>query len=69
MDRFGPPGRGLALAAEGKGLSWYVDGHPLPPDPASGKPLWRPAGPGFYSLSVVDEDGRKARARVRVRGD
>ena len=69
VDRFGPPGRGLALAAEGKGLSWYVDGHPLPPDPASGKPLWRPAGPGFYSLSVVDEDGRKARARVRVRGD
>ena len=66
---FGPAGRGLALAAEGKDLAWYVDGRRLQTDPASGKALWRPAAPGFYSLSVVDGEGRKARARVRVRGE
>ena len=69
VDVFGPAGRGLALAAEGKDLSWYVDGRPLQPDPVSGKALWRPAAPGFYSLTVVDGEGRKARARVRVRGE
>jgi penicillin-binding protein 1C len=30
--------------------------------------VWRPAGPGFYRISVVDSEGREAHARVRVRG-
>jgi penicillin-binding protein 1C len=68
-DGLGPASRGLVLAAEGEGLSWYVDGEPLAPDPVSGKPVWRPAAAGFYSLTVVDAQGRQARARVRVRAD
>ena len=60
-------GRGLVLAARGEGLSWYVDGRPLASDPLQGAPVWRPAGPGFYEVSVVDAEGRTARARVRVR--
>ena len=65
---FGPGSRGLALAASGRGLSWYVDGAPVAPDRAGGPPIWRPAGPGFYRVTVVDGDGRSAEARVRVAG-
>jgi penicillin-binding protein 1C len=67
-DGFGPAGRGFVLAAGGQGLSWYVDGSPVSLDPVSGKPLWRPPGPGFYRVSVVDGSGRAANARVRVTG-
>ncbi|MGA0603684.1 penicillin-binding protein 1C [Caulobacter sp. KR2-114] len=67
-DGFGPASRGLALAAAGTGLSWYVDGAPVAVDPVSGHAIWRPPGPGFYRVSVVDGAGRKVEARVRVRG-
>ncbi|WP_413816538.1 penicillin-binding protein 1C [Phenylobacterium sp.] len=68
VEAFGPGSRGLALAAGGEGLSWYVDGVPLAPDPVSGRTIWRPKGPGFYRVTVVDAEGRSAQARVRVRG-
>jgi penicillin-binding protein 1C len=68
VDRMGPSGRGLELSARGEGLNWFVDGRPLPRDPLAGAPLWRPRGPGFYRISVVDAEGREAHARVRVRG-
>jgi penicillin-binding protein 1C len=67
-DGFGAAGRGFALAAGGKDLAWYVDGAPVPADPVSGKPIWRPPGPGFYRVSVVDGDGKAVEARVRVTG-
>ena len=67
-DGFGPTGRGFVLAAGGGRLAWYVDGEPVLNDPVSGRPIWRPAGPGFYRISVVDADGRTAQARVRVTG-
>ncbi|MCW5760700.1 MAG: hypothetical protein KIS90_13105, partial [Phenylobacterium sp.] len=38
------------------------------PDPLSGRPIWRPPGPGFYQVTVVDSEGRRAQARVRVKG-
>lgn len=68
VDAFGPQSRGLTLAAGGEGLSWYVEGAPLAPDPVGGRVIWRPAGPGFYRVTVVDAQGRAAEARVRVRG-
>jgi penicillin-binding protein 1C len=54
-------------AAGGKGpLRWLVDGRPLPPA-APRKPLyWQPAGLGFARLTVIDADGRSARATVRL---
>ena len=68
VDAFGPASRGLVLAAGGEGLTWYVGGQPLPVDPVSGRTLWRPAAPGFYELTVVDSQGREARAKVRIKG-
>jgi penicillin-binding protein 1C len=67
-DGFGPAARGFILAAGGAGLAWYVDGAPVPTDPVSGKPIWRPPGPGFYRVSVVDDGGRSVEAHVRVTG-
>jgi len=67
-DGFGPSSRGLALAARGEGLSWYVDGAPLAADADTGRVVWKPAAPGFYRLTVVDKDGRRAEAKVRIRG-
>ena len=68
VDAFGPASRGLVLAAGGEGLTWYVGGQPLQVDPVSGRTLWRPAAPGFYDLTVVDSQGREARAKVRIKG-
>ncbi|MDR3510086.1 MAG: penicillin-binding protein 1C [Caulobacteraceae bacterium] len=69
VDGLGPKARGLVLAAQGQALSWYVDGAPLQPDPLSGRVVWRPPAPGFYRLEVIDDAGRKAAARVRIRVD
>lgn len=68
VDALGSKARGLVLAAEGEGLTWYVEGRPLDPDPVSGRAIWKPAAPGFYKLSVVDAQGRRAQARVRIKG-
>ena len=67
-EGFGPRARGLALAAGGEDLSWYVDGRRLSADPVSGAVIWRPASAGFYTVTVVDPLGRKAQARVQVKG-
>lgn len=69
VDGLGESGRGLALAARGGsgGLAWYAEGAPIPREGRDGKVIWRPPSEGFYTLSVLDADGRKASARVRVR--
>ena len=68
VEGFGPGARGLVLAAGGEALTWYVEGVPLARDPTSGRAIWKPKGPGFYRLRVVDGLGRKASARVRLVG-
>jgi penicillin-binding protein 1C len=68
VEALGPGARGLALAARGEGLSWYVDGARLPPEP-QGTVIWRPEAAGFYQVSVVDGEGRTAKARVRIRAE
>jgi penicillin-binding protein 1C len=54
-------------AAGGRGpLRWLVDGRPIAPQ-APRQPLyWRPDGPGFAQLTVIDAQGRSARATVRL---
>jgi penicillin-binding protein 1C len=44
-----------------------VAGQRLSAEPVSGKVIWKPAAPGFYRLRVVDEQGRAASARVRIK--
>jgi penicillin-binding protein 1C len=68
VEALGPRSRGLVLAAGGEALTWYVAGRPLAADPTSGRVIWRPASPGFYTLAVVDAEGRKVFARVRIKG-
>ncbi|USQ96199.1 penicillin-binding protein 1C [Caulobacter sp. RL271] len=69
VDGFEPGARGLVLAAEGEGLTWYVEGRPLDLDLVSGRAIWKPAAPGFYKLSVIDTQGRRVSARVRIKGE
>ncbi|MGH1557715.1 hypothetical protein ACRAWD_07465 [Caulobacter segnis] len=45
-----------------------MEGRPLDPDRVSGRAIWKPAAPGFYKLSVVDAQGRRVSARVRIKG-
>jgi penicillin-binding protein 1C len=68
VDGLGSRSRGLVLAAMGQGLSWYVDGARLAPDPVAGAVIWRPAAAGFYRIEVTDGQGRTVTARVRVKG-
>jgi len=42
-----------------------VDGHPL--TEADGQVVWRPDYPGFYRVAAVDDHGRQASARVRIK--
>jgi penicillin-binding protein 1C len=67
LDTLGAKGRGLVLAARGDGLKWFIDGDPLDPDPVSGRVVWRPLSGGFYRVTVVDNAGRQATARVHVK--
>ena len=65
VDGYGPKSRGLALAARGDRLRWYVDGQPLAE--ADGQVVWRPEYPGFYRVAAVDDHGRQTIARVRIK--
>ncbi len=69
VDRFGEAGRGVRLSASGgEGLlRWYDSGVEIKPS-ESGRILWRPREPGFYTLTVVDEEGRSAKTAFRVKG-
>lgn len=59
--------RGFSLTARGGagGRQWYINGEPL--SGSDGRAFWRPPSAGFYQLTVVDGEGREARAKVRVR--
>jgi penicillin-binding protein 1C len=69
VTAFGPDSRGLSLSARGGrgALQWYAEGAPVGREETSGRAVWRPNGPGFYTVSVVDQRGARASARVRVR--
>lgn len=61
--------RGFALAARGGagGYRWYVDGDALTFDEAQSRVIWTPLNSGFYDVTVVDEAGRSASSKVRIR--
>jgi len=48
-------------------LSFLVDGAPVAADRVRRDAAWRPPGPGFYRLTVLDADGGSVQANVQVR--
>lgn len=62
--------RGVALAARGREpLTWFAGGQALSREPSSGRVIWKPPGEGFFDVTVIDADGRRATTQVRVRRD
>ncbi|OYQ34631.1 penicillin-binding protein 1C [Niveispirillum lacus] len=68
---FPPDGAEVEALAEGVSLSvaggtppyrWVADNVPLPDNSR----FWRPAGPGFARLTVMDSTGQRASAAIRV---
>ena len=56
---------GLRLSGGQRPFRLFVDGLPLARS-VSRQLTWRPAGPGFYTLSVVDGNGRTVEASVEI---
>lgn len=67
---YGARARGLSLSARGghAPLTWYAEGARVETEPTSGRAIWRPRAPGFYTVTVIDAEGQSASVRVRVRG-
>lgn len=59
-------GARLALKVRGGSppFTWFANGAPVAREPYARSTLWRPDGPGFTEISVVDGDGRSSRVRV-----
>jgi len=60
--------RGLALEASGgqRPLAWLVNREPLATTRWRRNANWRPDGPGFVNVTVIDALGRSAAASVRI---
>jgi len=60
--------RGFALAARGgaREYRWYVNGEPISQTGEDERATWLPEHAGFYDVTVIDGEGRAAKAKVRV---
>jgi penicillin-binding protein 1C len=60
---------GLMLRVRGgtAPFTWLMDGAPVVLGERRAETLIPTPGPGFVTLSVIDAQGRSARARVRLR--
>lgn len=47
-------------------FTWLADGRPVVIGSSERQAEWRPSGPGFVDLTVVDAAGRTQKARIRV---
>lgn len=69
VEKFGAESYGLTLTARSpkrSDLAWYVDGNKLKPRGLSGQTVWQPEKPGFYKVSVVDDQGATTSSNIRV---
>ena len=59
----------LPLTAEGgrKPLRWIVNGRPVEGSPYRRQASWTPDGIGFVRVTVIDADGRTAKAEARIK--
>jgi penicillin-binding protein 1C len=57
---------GLALKVRNGSppFTWFANGAPVAGEPHRRSARWRPEGPGFAVISVVDAEGRTSRVRV-----
>lgn len=62
----GSPGVPLDVDGGSRPYLWLVDGRPLGGPTTRGKVIWRPAGPGWSEIEVIDAQGRSDRRRVRI---
>jgi penicillin-binding protein 1C len=63
-----PASPGVPLDVDGgtRPYLWLVDGRPLGRPTPRGKVMWRPAGPGWSEIEVIDAQGRSDRRRVWI---
>ena len=63
-----PPGGAIQLQAAGgaRPYTWLIDGRPLGPMTRRPGASWRPEGPGFAEITLIDARGRRDQALVRV---
>ncbi len=65
--RAGPMAPVLLRASRGAlPLTWLANGRKINAPPHRREALWRPDGPGFATLTVIDQDGRMDEIGVRV---
>ena len=69
LDGIGSGDTSLPLVAEGgrKPFRWLVNGRPVPSLPHRRRAGWQPDGEGYVQITVIDADGRIARAEVLLR--
>lgn len=62
------PAAGLVLKVRNgqPPFQWFADGVPIAREPYAREARWRPDGPGFATIAVVDGRGAAARVTVRV---
>ncbi len=58
----------LPLQVEGgrRPFTWLVEGVPVVVGLSNRRTAWRPPGPGFYTVSVIDATGAAVRARIEI---
>lgn len=60
------PGVPLDVDGGTRPYLWLVDGRPLGRPTMRERQLWRPAGPGWSEIEVIDARGQSDRRRVRI---
>lgn len=71
LDLVQPDGSYGALMMQAAGgrrpLTWLVNGRPVESRPSRREAVWRPDGPGFARIAVIDAEGRTAGVEVQIR--
>jgi penicillin-binding protein 1C len=63
------PGTAVALQATGGAAPyrWIIDGAEIPPPQIGDNAAWQPATPGFFRITVIDQQNQSGSETVQVR--